>query len=471
MRARGVVAAAALLLMVSALMAAACDSLDGLSDPVAPSTNDGACETCDAAEGLDANQNTPSTNDASSLADVFVPNCKNAPDDPTYLDDATMLASGALHTCAITKDKRVACWGNNTNVLGPVLDDAGQPLGTTSTPRFIPGLTGVLKVATGYSSACVVNDGGRVLCWGSNVSGSLGQGDGDASAPRLPSPVVLSNRQPITNAVDVVVGSSHACALLQGGAVACWGETRNGQTGPSAPTTSDGFVPYAVAAIGGGVTELAAGSGHTCAIRSGGTLECWGIAGSGQLGALGVDGSSAAPVVVPLSPVGAAAPAHVFAGAGSTCSVDVTGRVFCWGSNSVGQLGQLGVGSNLSTPAVGPLLDKVTHVGLGARNACYVLESGVATCLGGNISGELGRGTSGVSEIDLKPIVEDDAGGPLGPFASTTITKIPLAVNGVCGLVRRCGGGTRAYCWGSAIAQGTGEESTTSIPRPVLAPH
>jgi hypothetical protein len=457
------------LLATASASAAACDSLDGLSDPVTP-PNDGSCGG-DAAAPCDPSDApiNPIPNDASSLGDVFVPNCFNAPNDAKYLDDATLLVSGAIHACVITKDKRVACWGNSPYVLAPVVDDAGQPLTGSPTPRFIPGVTGAVKIASGYSSACIVNDVGRVLCWGLNSSGALGQGDGDGAAPRLPAPVVLQNKQPVTNAVDVVLGFGHGCALLQGGAVACWGETRGGQAGPTAPVTADGFVPYAVAAIGGGVTELAAGAGHTCAIRTSGALECWGGNGSGQLGTM-VDGSSAEPVVVSLSPVGAAAPAHVFAGVGSTCAVDVNGRVFCWGTNAQGQLGQLGVGSFLPTPAVGPLLDKVTYVALGARNACYVLESGVATCLGGNALGELGRGYSGSTEIDLKPVVENEAGTPLGPMQSISINKVPVSIGGTCGLVRRCGGGTRAFCWGSANSQGTGQSTATPIPRPVLAP-
>jgi alpha-tubulin suppressor-like RCC1 family protein len=459
---------AALVFATAAFMAAACDSLDGLSNNSGPT--DGSCgESCTSSTTDGAN--VPIVPDAGSLADVFVPNCKNAPDDPKYLDDATMLASGAIHSCVITKDKRVACWGNSPYVLAPALDDAGMSVTTTLTPRFIPGLTGAVKIATGYSSACVVNDVGRVLCWGYNYSGALGNGDGDASVPRMPAPVVLQNKQPITNAVDVVMGFGHACALLQGGAVACWGETRAGQVGPSpAAVNADGFVPYAVAAIGGGVSELAAGATHTCAIRSNATLECWGTNASGQLGSPAVDASSAEPVVLSLAPVGGAAAAHVFAGVGSSCAVDVNGRVFCWGTNSQGQLGQLGVGSFLATPAVGPVLDKVTHVGLGGRNACYVLETGVATCLGSNNIGELGRGTSGSSETNLKPVVENEAGTPFGPVQSISIIKIPIGVGGACGLVRRCGGGTRAYCWGNGAAQGSGENTASSIPKPVLAP-
>src|SRR5262249_55067635 len=117
----------------------------------------------------------------------------------------------------------------------------------------------------------------------------------------------------------------HACALKRGGAVRCWGANDAGQLGNG--TLAGSAVPVSVAGLSSGVTAVAAGGGHTCALLTSGKVKCWGDNFFGQLGN-GTRTSSALPVDV----VGLEGVTAIAAGAISTCAIAAGGRVSCWGN-------------------------------------------------------------------------------------------------------------------------------------------
>jgi alpha-tubulin suppressor-like RCC1 family protein len=132
-------------------------------------------------------------------------------------------------------------------------------------------------IAAGYAHTCALKDG-AVHCWGSNRTGQLG--DGTTTTRLRPVPV-----QGLSQGVQAVAAGSfadHTCAILAGGKLVCWGSNGAGQLGDG--TTQDRAAPVEVAGLSGGVQSVAANLSHTCAIVSGGALECWGLNLFGMLG-------------------------------------------------------------------------------------------------------------------------------------------------------------------------------------------
>jgi alpha-tubulin suppressor-like RCC1 family protein len=89
----------------------------------------------------------------------------------------------------------------------------------------------------------------------------------------------------LSGVVALAAGAFHSCALKTDGTVVCWGYNFNGQLGDGSTTAR--LSPTAVPALGG-VAALAAGDYHSCALKTDGTARCWGYNASGQLG----DGST-----------------------------------------------------------------------------------------------------------------------------------------------------------------------------------
>jgi alpha-tubulin suppressor-like RCC1 family protein len=231
-----------------------------------------------------------------------------------------------------------------------------------------------------------------------NSSGQLGDGvkdhgyvdpDGyDVS----PAPVRVSG---ITNATQVSVGGSVACAVLSGGSVECWGS--GDQLGNGAET--DSSTPVRVSGITSAI-QVSVGSGSTCAVLSDHTVFCWGDGGYGQLGN-GTTASSATPVRVG----GITSATQVSRGDfdGHTCAVLSGGTVSCWGANWFGQLGD-GVidhghkdsaGNDFSsTPVKVSGITNATEVSVGSSGSCAILSGGSVECWGLGSTGALGDGVS-----------------------------------------------------------------------------
>jgi alpha-tubulin suppressor-like RCC1 family protein len=148
----------------------------------------------------------------------------------------------------------------------------------------------------------------------------------------------------------VATGNLHACALLAGGSVQCWGSNVSGQLGePTYQATYEWSPAPAVPGLGTAVA-ISAGNVHTCALISNGTVQCWGDNGYGELGN-GTTTSSSSPVTV----VGLQSVTQVSAGGDFTCALTSNGFVYCWGDNSEGEMG---IGATSQTPQSTPGLVK-----------------------------------------------------------------------------------------------------------------
>ena len=198
-------------------------------------------------------------------------------------------------------------------------------------------------------------------------------------APRPDS--ALAN--PATDIVSMTSGTAHTCALTSGGGVRCWGDNVAGMVGDG--TTTNRSVPTNVVGLTNGVTAIAAGTNHTCALTGAGGVTCWGLNRYGQLGS-GTLASSSSPVDVVGLTTGATA---VGTGWGSSCAVTAANEVQCWGN---------GFGT---TPVAIPNSSDVTQIAGGTTHTCALTNSGGVICWGSNLFGELGNGTRTPSTVPV----------------------------------------------------------------------
>ncbi|MCH8850048.1 MAG: RCC1 repeat-containing protein, partial [Chloroflexi bacterium] len=142
------------------------------------------------------------------------------------LSDAVTAASlGDAHTCALTTAGNVLCWGDND--AGQLGD--GTSGGIRATPVAVSGLEGAVSVAAGFLHTCALTTEGGVKCWGSNFFGQLGTGGGAAESAL---PVDVSG---LTSGVAAIAaGGYHTCAVTLAGGVVCWGRNDHGQLGDGA---------------------------------------------------------------------------------------------------------------------------------------------------------------------------------------------------------------------------------------------
>lgn len=188
-----------------------------------------------------------------------------------------MVAAGWGHTCALTSQGSVKCWGNNH--YGQVGD--GSSIENLHTPVNVAGLAyGVTAISADGGHTCALLDRGVLVCWGNNKYGQLG--DGTAEVREVPVPVVGLT----TGIAKVVAGWNNTCVVKTSGDLVCWGWNYYGQLGNGIRTTSTR--PVDAGELVYGVTELALGWGHTCVITDIGGVQCWGLNENGQIG----DGST-----------------------------------------------------------------------------------------------------------------------------------------------------------------------------------
>jgi len=193
------------------------------------------------------------------------------------LSGTRAVAAGRYHSCAITDGGGVMCWGVNTS--------AGEIGANTATvARFAPtqvsGLTaGVVAIAAGYSHTCVVTSEGGVKCWGSNAVGQIG--DNTKGNNRL-APTQVSGLT--SGVIEITAGLYHTCALTQAGGLMCWGSNMEYQLGIDDYEVVQKLVPTKVPGLTSGVSAVSAGKYHTCARKWNGEALCWGENAYGKTG-------------------------------------------------------------------------------------------------------------------------------------------------------------------------------------------
>jgi alpha-tubulin suppressor-like RCC1 family protein len=324
------------------------------------------------------------------------------------------IAAGIAHTCAITPEGGVQCWGNN---------DFGQLGDGTNTGSNVPvnvvGIGGGTTIVAGGNHTCVLS-AGSVWCWGENSQGQLG--DGTKLDRNMPVNVLSS-------VVDITAGLDYTCAIMTYGQVKCWGNNDQGQLADG--TKTDRTTPT-LAVLISGISNVDAGQNKSCGLTGAGLLRCMNGGTSQEVGGIvPVTGNSpevsldvavnrfgslimalikdGVPVAFQsgkfkeISNVNQAV--DVDSGSGHVCTLINDGSVECWGANSYGQLGR-----NSRTSSTEPLpvlnISSAWQLAVGKNHACVLITSNQPgsddiQCWGLNTDGQLGNGTNENSSVPV----------------------------------------------------------------------
>lgn len=348
-----------------------------------------------------------------------------------------------LTTCAVTRIGSASCWGaNESGQIGESLPPPIPAIVQHAGPRGAADLSaGVIETATGGQHTCALKNDGTVWCWGANVAGQLG----DQTAIPRPTPVQVVG---IGNAVQIATGLSHSCARTAAGAIWCWGLNGSGQLGIGSTTNS----LQAVMATGmnADMVDLGAGDSHTCAVRNDGKMFCWGLNTNGQVG----DSTTTNRTSPTQVNDGFGVYRRVAAGGTHTCGLTDTGQPKCWGANARGQLGD-GTVQPRPSPAAVPTLNNVIRLAAGRDHNCALRDTGALLCWGFNTSSQLGDGT--VVQRN-QPVAASNVTG--------TIREIALGADSSCAVLADGEG----ICWGYNGQGRLGNGSITptlAVPQPI----
>lgn len=282
------------------------------------------------------------------------------------IEDVVQIATGHTATgaagnttCVITKAEKVHCWGDGG--LIPLSSSNDEP-----TPVEIPALQGARKLTMGLGHGCALMGDGAAKCWGSNSYGQLGNGTKEASR----TPVTVSGS---TGLVDITAAYYQVCATTSAGKALCWGSNEDRQITPA--DTEDRMTPTEVSGVEGAVS-VGLYDDQSCAVHRDGKLSCW--------------GSGAEAVQIVASDV-----KKVAGHAEHACFLEAEGTVHCWGRNDQGQLGQGEAGKPYSSERPLPVagLSDVIDIGVGYGHTCAATRAHKVYCWGHNRFGELGDGT------------------------------------------------------------------------------
>jgi len=387
---------------------------------------------------------SPATAPPASLSPTAAPMTGELPPDPgenpvspppAAGPTGSQIAVGAVHGCVITAQSRVECWGGRGDTPGLVSGIGAIAMGInhacaltngggvacwgsaygidSDLPMEVSGLSsGIVALAAGGEHTCLVTATGGVKCWGDGELGQLGHG------LRQGSPIPVDVAGLAHGVTAVATGPNHTCALTSAGGATCWGNNHHGQLGDG--TTDDTVVPIDVPSLSSGIEAIAVGGEHTCALTGAGAVKCW---GNGEYGQLGTGSTKSAKV--PMDVPGLTGVAAITAGDAHTCALLSTGSVKCWGYDFFGQIGDRSL-ANSSVPLDVPgLASRVTAVTAGGHTTCALADGGDVACWGNNMYHQLGNGTSCASSSVPVAVPHEPGAAPANepvPVPTGTIT-------------------------------------------------
>lgn len=299
----------------------------------------------------------------------------------------TRIAAGSFTTCGLSWDRAVYCWGNSPGT------------GSQTSPFRVSGATQFTAISVGGSNyACGLSVDGNAQCIGGNMSGQLGTGDTIASSNFR---AVAGNVQ----FRSVSAGLSHTCGVAVDGQGFCWGWNQFSQTGTGLAPSLNVLTPTPVTG-GLSFSSIDAGATVSCATEDFGTY-CWGSNFHGSLGNGETTSPAAvSPSLVvgggAYDQIATANANNIFS---PVCGTTANGGTECWGANRTGQLGTTATldectRNNFGTfgctgtpvPVAGGLSFAVVEPS--GDHTCGLTRDQRLFCWGNNESGQLGDGTT-----------------------------------------------------------------------------
>jgi alpha-tubulin suppressor-like RCC1 family protein len=378
---------------------------------------------------------------------------------PGLASDVTSVSAGGVVACAV-KSGAVLCWGgfDGNGELGNGTTDG------SFTPVPVKGLgSGITAVSAGEDFACALDDQGGVHCWGDGQAGQLGNGQSALSSTPVPVTGLAAG------VVAISAGATSVTAIMVHGGVVAWGNASDGELGNGSYESDSGVgiagtgisvTPVAVKNLDASAVSVSTGEAP-CVATTSGAVFCWGVIGEN------------APTPVPVLDLG---PATSITSGGSLSPTDFAcaiseGAIYCWGGNSVGQLGN---DSTMETPlphesptiATGAT---VVSAAIGGDFACAIV-SGIAYCWGDNTSGQLGNGSmvSSSSPVGVEGLTSNVVSIAAGGDSACAIVAGPADAGGPdAGTADGGAVSGGVMCWGDNTFGQLGNGSTTSSPVPV----
>ncbi len=310
---------------------------------------------------------------------------------------------GVAHACALTASGKAYCWGNEVD--GQLGADSSvlhcRPNGLMTCRSALPvpvaGDVAFRSISAGGFHTCGLTVDGRVLCWGANFMGQLGTDSTGAMCPDgpcalYPTPIKAGPAEPV---VAVASGGVHTCAIAADSTLSCWGAENDEARSPVSTPAGLSLVRPTYSWLK--FVAVSAGDFKTCGTTVTNVTYCWGSFNVGPELRMTLD-TTRITVDVPITAISV--------GEEHVCLLGIGGGAYCWGEGRDGQLGIGGSrffhkeGTNQPAAVKGDL--KFSAISAGSYHSCGVTQDAKAYCWGSSFAGQVGNGSTGMQR---KPVL------------------------------------------------------------------
>lgn len=307
----------------------------------------------------------------------------------TIISGWDSLSTGPSHSCAIAingASHLLFCWGNNSRgQLGDnaTLSNAPQHWWPNNSSQVVVGMDDWSMVAAGANNSCGIKGVNELWCWGDNSSGQMA--NGVTSLPTDPpfSPTRISGSWLSVTVGGPEGGGGHICAIKTDGTLWCWGKNDAYQLGNYLlPDPAPASLPVAadlatLNKVNNDTDWVAvkAGERHSCAIKSNNTLWCWGDNDRGQTGALNTGNPFPTRITSPRQETGNHRWLDFDLGSDFTCAIRDSRQLWCWGDNRYKQLTSAIEEESFFAPKVAQSSPEWLQLALGQRHGCAIREN------------------------------------------------------------------------------------------------